>query len=271
MTDFKHPCRVQPGANVDLSTIPTRDADLFPISKKEGRELFAKMNLEIDELQTRFYAEGKQRLLVVFQAMDTGGKDGTIRRVLSGVNPQGVDVHGFGVPSDEEMTHDYLGRVHAHTPAKGRIAVFNRSHYEDVLVVRVLDLVSESRWSKRYGHIRQFERMLTDEGTTIVKIMLHISKDEQKERLEARLQDPAKAYKFNPSDLESRSRWTDYVHAYEDALTETTTDAAPWFVVPADRKWYRNLVVADILIEALEGMDLTYPEPEFDLTDVSIV
>ena len=263
--------RITHGERLDLGSRDPGDKSAFAhLKKATSISLMAVKRDRLTELQRRLWADGSQSLLVVLQAMDTGGKDGTIRKVLSGVNPQGVDVHGFGVPSDEEMAHDYLWRIHTHTPAKGRIAVFNRSHYEDVLVVRVLDLVPESRWSKRYNHIRHFERMLTDEGTTIVKIMLHISKDEQKERLEARLEDPTKAYKFNPSDLESRSRWSDYVQAYEDALTETSTDTAPWFVVPADRKWYRNLVVADILIEALEGMGLEYPEPEFDLTDISI-
>ena len=263
--------RIPSRAQVDLSSRDTRDKSAFAGLKKDTSiEALLERRLKLATLQQRLWADGSHALLVVLQAMDTGGKDGTIRKVLSGVNPQGVDVNGFGVPSDEEIDHDYLWRVHAHSPAKGRIAVFNRSHYEDVLVVRVNELVPESRWSKRYGHIREFERMLTDEGTTIVKIMLHISKDEQKKRLESRLVDPSKGYKFNPSDLDSRARWPSYMRAYEEALAQTSTEAAPWFVVPADRKWYRNLVVAQIIIDALESMDLKYPEPEFDLSNVVI-
>ncbi len=263
--------RILPGEHPELSSRDPRDKSaLADLTKSTSGSAMAERRRRLSELQQRLWADGSQALLIVLQAMDTGGKDGTIRKVLSGVNPQGVEVQSFGVPSDEEMDHDYLWRVHAHAPAKGRIAVFNRSHYEDVLVVRVLGLVPEAHWSKRYGHIRDFERMLTDEGTTIVKIMLHISKDEQKERLEARLADPAKGYKFNPSDLDSRERWADYMRAYEDAVSETSSESAPWFVVPSDRKWYRNIVVAQILIDALESMDLTYPEPDFDLTEIVI-
>jgi PPK2 family polyphosphate:nucleotide phosphotransferase len=263
--------RIRSGERPELGSRDPRDKSAFAdLKKATSVTVLAERRALLAELQQRLWADGSQALLVVLQAMDTGGKDGTIRRVFSGVNPQGVDVNGFGVPSNEEMDHDYLWRIHAHAPAKGRIAVFNRSHYEDVLVVRVNDLVPQSRWSRRYAHIRDFERMLTDEGTTIVKIMLHISPEEQKERLEARLVDPAKGYKFNPSDLDARAQWSDYMRAYEDALAETTSNAAPWFVVPADRKWIRNLVVAQILIEALQSMDLKYPEPEVDLTTIKI-
>jgi PPK2 family polyphosphate:nucleotide phosphotransferase len=263
--------RIPSGVKVDLGSRDPRDKSAFADLKKvTSGPALSQRRLRLAELQQRLWADGSHALLVVLQAMDTGGKDGTIRKVFSGVNPQGVDVIGFGVPSDEEMDHDYLWRVHAHAPGKGRIAVFNRSHYEDVLVVRVNGLVPVARWSKRYGHIREFEQMLTDEGTTVVKIMLHISKEEQKERLEARLDDPAKGYKFNPSDLDSRAQWSGYMRAYGDALAETSTDTAPWFVVPADRKWHRNLVVSQILIEALESMELEYPEPQVDLSTVTI-
>lgn len=263
--------RITQGEAVDLRARRPRDGSAFAdLTKATSRPVLARMRAGLAELQQRLWVDGSHSLLVVLQAMDTGGKDGTIRKVFAGVNPQGVDVNAFGVPSDEEMDHDYLWRVHAHTPAMGRIAIFNRSHYEDVLVVRVNELAPKTRWSRRYGHIRDFERMLTDEGTTIVKIMLHISKREQKERLEARLEDPTKGYKFNPSDLDARARWADYMAAYEDALSETSTQAAPWFVVPADRKWYRNLVVAQILIDALESMHLEYPEPEHDLSTIKI-
>lgn len=263
--------RVAPGSDLDLDGIDTRDMAVHVgLGKASSLPLLRSLNRRLAELQRVLWADGRQSLLVILQAMDTGGKDGTIRKVLTGVNPQGIDVHGFGVPTELELDHDYLWRVHARTPAKGRIGVFNRSHYEDVLVVRVNDLVPEARWSRRYGHIRDFERLLVDEGTTIRKIMLHISKDEQRERLEARLADPTKGYKFNPGDLETRRRWDDYMAAYADAITQTSTDRAPWFVVPADRKWYRNLIVAQILIEALEGMDLSYPEADADLAGIVI-
>ena len=200
--------RIQPGETLDLAALDTRDVGLYPeLSKKSSPEVLAGLTKRLSELQQMLWADGERSLLVVIQAMDTGGKDGTIRRVFSGVNPQGVDVHGFGVPSELELAHDYLWRIHARTPSDGRIGIFNRSHYEDVLVVRVLSLVPQQRWSKRFHHIRAFEQMLADEGTAIVKIMLNISKDEQKDRLEARLADPAKTYKFNPGDLGTRARW----------------------------------------------------------------
>ncbi len=263
--------RINEGTTPRLESVDTRDTSAFPtLSKKTALPVLTRMRRELAELQRVMWADGNHAFLVVLQAMDTGGKDGTIRKVFSGVNPQGVDVTGFGVPSDEEMTHDYLWRVHQHAPARGRIAVFNRSHYEDVLIVRVNNLVPEERWSKRYEHIRGFEQLLADEGTTIVKIMLHISSDEQKGRLQARLADPAKNFKFNPNDLEVRTQWKDYMAAYETAILETSTKDAPWFVVPADRKWYRNLVVAQILIETLQGLDLAYPVSEHDLSHLII-
>lgn len=263
--------RVAEDATLDLSAIDTRDRALYPdMRKRDAVAELRALTIRLSELQRLLWADGNHALLVVLQAMDTGGKDGTIRKVLSGVNPQGVDVTGFGVPSELEHAHDYLWRVHLRTPAVGRIAIFNRSHYEDVLVVRVNGLVDESRWQRRYDHIRNFEALLTDERTTIRKIMLHISKDEQKERLEERLEDPSKNYKFNPNDLEARDRWDDYMAAYEAAITRTSSIRAPWFVVPADRKWYRNLVVARILIDALEELDLAFPTAEHDLDDIEI-
>lgn len=257
--------RISPGSHIDLSTIDAGAKDVHRDLKKDSSQpVLARMNRELADLQRLLWSDGRQSLLVVLQAMDTGGKDGTIRKVFSGVNPQGVDVYGFGVPGPHEADHDYLWRVHLRTPARGRIGVFNRSHYEDVLVVRVNELVPERVWSKRYDHIRNFENMLSDEGTTIVKIMLHISKEEQKERLRARLDDPSKNYKFNPSDLSSRHRWDDYMVAYEDAISQTSTEAAPWYVVPSDRKWYRNLVISQILIDTIKDMDLAYPVADFD-------
>lgn len=242
----------------------------FEGGKEEGRAALPAMRRRLAELQRRLWAESKQALLVIIQAIDTGGKDGTIRHVFSGVNPQGVHVRGFGRPSEMELSHDYLWRVHQHTPALGAITIFNRSHYEDVFVVRVHGLVPEERWSRRYRHIREFERMLGDEGTRIVKLFLHISKDEQRKRLQARLDEPEKNWKFNKADLADRELWDDYQLAFETALSQTSTAHAPWYVVPANRKWYRNLVVSRILIETLEAMDPRYPEPEEDLDEVVI-
>lgn len=263
--------RIKPDATVDLSTIDAGEKSAFEdLNKKSSLSVLKAMNRELAELQRLLWGDGEQSILLVLQAMDSGGKDGTIRKVFSGVNPQGVDVYGFGVPGPHEAAHDYLWRVHQRTPAKGRIAIFNRSHYEDVLVVRVNQLRPEAVWSRRYEHILNFEKMLTEEGTTIVKIMLHISKEEQKERLQARLDDPSKNYKFNPSDLSSRERWDDYMIAYQDAISLTSTDTAPWYVVPADRKWYRNLVISQILIDTIKDMHLAYPEADFDPSSVSI-
>lgn len=263
--------RIQPGSHVDLSVIdPGEKATFAELNKKSSIPVLRGMNRELADLQRLLWSDGGKSLLIVLQAMDTGGKDGTIRKVFSGVNPQGVDVHGFGVPGPHEMAHDYLWRVHLRAPTKGRITVFNRSHYEDVLVVRVNDLAPRDVWSRRYEHIRNFESMLSDEGTEIVKIMLHISKDEQRQRLQSRLDDPSKNYKFNPSDLSSRAKWNEYMEAYQDAIAETTAEAAPWYVVPADRKWYRNLVISQILIDTLEMMDLAYPVADFDPSKITI-
>ena len=263
--------RIRQESMVDLAGIDSREKVAFDhLTKSSSQKVLATMNRELSELQRLLWGDGDQALLVVLQAMDTGGKDGTIRKVFSGVNPQGVDVHGFGVPGPHEAAHDYLWRVHRRTPARGRIGVFNRSHYEDVLVVRVNDLVPESVWSKRYNQIRDFEEMLCDEGTTIVKIMLNVSKAEQKERLQARLDDPSKNYKFNPSDLSSREKWDDYMVAYDDAISLTSADSAPWYIVPSDRKWYRNLVVSQILIDTIRDMGLAYPVTEFDLDGITI-
>jgi PPK2 family polyphosphate:nucleotide phosphotransferase len=190
--------------------------------------------------------------------------------VFAGVNPHGVRIADFKAPTDEELSHDYLWRVHARTPDDGRIQIFNRSHYEDVLVVRVLGLVPEDRWRRRYHHIVEFERMLAEEGTTIVKFFLHISHDEQADRLRERLEDPTKRWKFNKADLDSRRHWDDYMAAYEDAISATTTDTAPWHVVRANKNWYRNLVVARTIVTTLEGLDLRFPDPEEGLDDIVI-
>lgn len=262
--------RIAPGTRVDLAAMDPRDAGAFAGSKDDGEERLGALNERLEELQELLYAEGRHKLLIVLQAMDTGGKDGTIRHVFDGTNPQGVKVASFKKPTAEELDHDYLWRVHAHTPGSGEIVIFNRSHYEDVLVVRVHSLVSEERWSRRYRHINEFERLLADEGTTILKFFLHISPEEQAERLQARIDDPSKHWKFSVGDLDERKRWDDYIAAYEAVLSETSTDWAPWFVVPADRKWYRNLVVASVLVDTLEGLDMSFPAPEDDLAGIVI-
>lgn len=217
------------------------------------------LKVEMHDLQRRLYAQGSQALLVVLQGMDASGKDGTVRNVLSGVNPAGVRVTSFKAPSELELGHDYLWRCHAATPRKGEIAIWNRSHYEDVVVVRVKSLVPKARWQKRYGHIRDFERLLADEGTRIVKLFLHISKDEQQERLQNRVDDPTDRWKFNPADLAERERWPAYMAAFGDALRETSTEHAPWYAIPADRKWVRNLAVAKVLHHTLTSMKPRYP------------
>jgi len=262
--------RVELGTRVNLSEWDPKDKSAFPVKKKEGRKRILELNERLEELQELLYAEHKHKVLIVLQAMDTGGKDGTIRHVFEGVNPQGVRVAGFKKPTPEELAHDYLWRVHKQTPGRGEIVIFNRSHYEDVLVVRVHSLVPEEVWSKRYDHINAFERTLADEGTTILKFFLHIDLDEQRERFQARLDEPHKHWKFNPGDLEERKLWPEYMRAYEDAISRTSTEWAPWYVVPANRKWYRNLVVGTVIIETLEGLDMRYPEPAFDPDEITI-
>lgn len=261
---------VKPGSKIKLSEIDTNDISLYKAGKKHHHDELHELREELREGQNLLYAEGKKKLLVVIQAMDTGGKDGTVKSVFGRVDPQGIEVTSFKKPSAEELSHDYLWRVHQHAPANGMIAVFNRSHYEDIIAVRVKEIFPESVWSKRYRHVVEFERMLVEEGTKIVKIFLHISKDEQKERLQARLDEPAKNWKFNPGDLEDRARWDDFMAEYENIFEKTSTDEAPWYIVPADRKWYRNLVVSQIIIDALKSLDMSYPETDWDPADMIV-
>jgi PPK2 family polyphosphate:nucleotide phosphotransferase len=262
--------RVSPGSRVDLAEHDASDRSAFPdIDKAAAKDELEELNERLGELQELFAANASHRLLIVLQAMDTGGKDGTIRNVFRGVNPVGVSVASFKVPSDAELARDYLWRVHREVPHDGQVTIFNRSHYEDVLIVRVHGLVDAERWRRRYDHINAFEQMLADEGTTILKFFLHISKDEQRERLQARLDDPHKRWKFRRGDLDERTRWDDYMRAYEEALSETSTEWAPWHVVPADRKWYRDLVVSSVIVDALEALDMDWPEPE-DLVGVTV-
>ena len=221
-------------------------------------------------LQEKLWAEGERSLLMVLQAMDAGGKDGTIRHVMRGLNPQGVMVSSFKVPNPTELAHDFLWRIHRRTPGKGLIGVFNRSHYEDVLVVRVKDLAPKSVWKRRYDQINEFEELLSESGTRILKLYLHISKDEQKERLQARLDNPDKHWKFSSADLAERARWDDYMEAFEEMLERCSTDRAPWHVIPSDRKWYRNLVVAELVRDTLADMDPQWPDAEPGLADIVI-
>jgi PPK2 family polyphosphate:nucleotide phosphotransferase len=246
---------VRPGDAYTLASVDPRSTDGAPGDKLATTEAFPEMWERLQVLQEHLYAESSRSVLVVLQAMDAGGKDGTIRHVFRGLNPLGVRVRAFKVPTDEELGHDFLWRVHAHAPLDGELAVFNRSHYEDVLVARVKALVPEEEWQRRFAHIRAFEALLADAGTTVVKLMLHISRDEQRERLQARVDTPDKRWKFNPADLVERERWDEYQHAYEDALRRTSTGTAPWYCIPADRKWYRNWAAMRILIETLEAMD----------------
>jgi PPK2 family polyphosphate:nucleotide phosphotransferase len=217
-------------------------------------------NLErLAVLQEKLYAQGSRGLLVVLQGMDTAGKDGTIAHVMGAFNPQGVEITAFKVPSEEERAHDFLWRVHKATPRRGMVGIFNRSHYEDVLVVRVAGLAPEKVWSKRFRHINEFERVLVDSGVAVVKLFLHITPEEQARRLQDRIDTPEKQWKFNPGDLDTRKQWSAYVAAYQDVFTRCSTPRAPWYVVPANRKWYRNLVVSEILIAALDRLHLAYP------------
>lgn len=263
--------RVRPTESVDLADHDPRDRSAFDGPRDEAEELTTALNERLEALQELLWADGSQRVLVVLQAIDAGGKDGTIRKVFDGLNPQGVKVASFKRPTDAELAHDFLWRVHPHVPGDGEMAVFNRSHYEDVLVVRVAELVPETRWRGRYEHIRAFERLLVDEGTTIVKFFLHISSEEQRERLQERIDRPEKRWKFERGDLAVREQWDDYQTAFADMLAETSTEDAPWYVIPADRKWYRNLVVTQVLVDVLEGLDLSPPPPEDDIADIVVV
>lgn len=259
--------RVPIKGKIKLKDYDPNDSKLFDGNKKDGKEALQKLNAELELLQEQLYAEGKHRLLIVLQAMDTGGKDGAIRAVFEGVNPQGVKVASFKTPTPVELSHDYLWRVHQQTPGKGEIVIFNRSQYEDVLVVRVQNLAPEEVWSKRYQHIREFERLLADEGTTILKFYLHIDLEEQAERFLARVEDPTKQWKFNPGDLDERARWDDYMKAYEDMLNQTSTAWAPWYIIPSNKKWYRNWLISKIVIKTLKNLDMRYPAPVENIED----
>lgn len=262
---------VEPGANLDLGKIDTGEKILYRgTSKDECGPQFAELQGQLQELQKKLYAQNKHRVLVVMQAMDTGGKDGCIKNVFSSIDPQGINVVSFKKPSEAEFAHDFLWRVHARVPSNGQLVIFNRSHYEDIIAVRVKKLFPDEVWQRRQRHVIEFERMLAEEGTTIVKIFLHISKTEQKKRLEARLENPAKHWKVNPDDLVDRARWSEFMEAYEDVISKTSTGFAPWYVVPADRKWYRNLCVARILVDTLKKLEMEFPPINWDPASIKI-
>ncbi len=257
----------KPGKKVNLEEVDPGDTGAYKGTEQDAEKIMETLNGELEVLQERLYAEHKHPILIILQGMDTCGKDGTIEHVFEGVNPQGMQVANFKVPTPNELDHDYIWRIHQRTPAKGEIVIFNRSHYEDVLVVRVHELVADKVWQRRYQHINNFEHMLTDEGTTILKFFLHISKEEQKQRLLDRLNEPDKLWKFNPGDLKERDLWGKYMKAYEDALEETSTDWAPWHIIPADHKWFRNLVIASTLVKTLKDLN---PQPPAAPTEKEI-
>jgi PPK2 family polyphosphate:nucleotide phosphotransferase len=261
--------RLEPGRSVELAGLSTTGRD-YQADRQVAEKEFRHLRDELIELQRRHYAANRDKLLIVFQAMDAGGKDGTIRRIFRGVNPQGVQLTSFKVPSKKELARDFLWRVHQAVPGKGMIGVFNRSHYEDVLVVRVHNIVPESTWRPRYEQINNFEKMLGETGTVILKFYLHISKDEQRDRFQARIDEPAKNWKFSFDDLEKRKLWGDYMSAYEEMLARTTTAWAPWYVIPADQKWYRNLAITRSIVSVLRDLDPQYPKPEKDLSGVIV-
>jgi len=267
---FMEKYRVKPGQKINLQDWDPDDKSAWPEGKKEAKEAFEKLNNELEELQELLYAENKNKILIVLQAMDTGGKDGVIRAVFDGVNPAGVRVASFKVPTEKELSHDFLWRIHQQTPGKGEMVIFNRSHYEDVLVVRVHKLVDEKVWKKRFDHIKNFENLLVDDGTTILKFFLHISKEEQKERLQERLDIPEKNWKFSTGDLEERKLWDEYSHAFEDVLSKTSTEGAPWYIIPANRNWYRNWLIGSILVAKLKSLKMKFPEPEEGLSNIKI-
>ena len=257
MVDLRSKLVVEPGHRVTLERLDPAATHGF--DKATAVATTAKQLERLTELQDRLWAEGRRAVLVILQGIDAAGKDGTIKKVMEAFNPQGCPVSSFKVPSAEELAHDYLWRVHKQVPRKGEIGVFNRSHYEDVLVVRVHDLVPKAVWSKRYDQINEFERLLAESGTTIVKFFLSIDRDEQRERFQARYDDPARRWKFSMGDLEERKRWDDYQAAFDEALSKTSTKWAPWYVIPANRKWFRNLAVSSILADTIAALEPAYP------------
>jgi PPK2 family polyphosphate:nucleotide phosphotransferase len=263
--------RIKPDTRVKLSDWDADDTDIIGKDKSDARVRLDEYRIRLETLQERLYAEGRNKLLIVLQALDTAGKDSTIRHVFQGVDPLGVRVANFKAPTPYELARDYLWRVHHHVPGAGEIAIFNRSHYEDVLVARVNGWIDAAECKRRYRQINDFERMLAETGTTILKLYLHISRDEQKKRLEERRDTPEKQWKFQPGDLAVRAQWDDYMEAYEAALSATSTDYAPWHVIPANSKLARNLMISRLLIGALENLKMRYPDPAPGIAELNIV
>jgi len=266
---FEELLRVKPGSKVDVARFDC--AATFGRDKDAATDELLQVLARLTDLQARTWAEAKHAVLVVVQGIDAAGKDGTIKVIAGAFNPQGTPVTSFKAPSALELAHDYLWRVHQRVPARGEIGIFNRSHYEDVLIVRVHALVPEERWRKRYEHIRNFEKMLTDEGVTIAKFFLAIDRDEQRARFQDRVDDPTKRWKFNPGDLEERNRWDDYSAAFSEMLHETSTSYAPWYLVPANRNWLRNLAVGEILADTLDALKPTYPPAAAGVAGTKVV
>lgn len=263
---------VQPGTKVSFAEVDSNERSLFQDAwKVEFEPQFQQLQNRLQELQKILYAQNHHRILVVMQAMDTGGKDGCIKHVFSRIDPQGVQVCSFKKPTAHELSYDFLWRVHQKVPHRGQLVIFNRSHYEDIIAVRVKRLLPDEVWQRRQQHVVEFERMLADEGTTIVKIFLHISKDEQKRRLEDRLNNPLKHWKFHPDDLADRGQWDEFMSAYEEVISHTSTDCAPWFIVPSDRKWYRNLCVARIMLDTLSNLNMSLPAIDWDPRSIQIM
>ena len=262
--------RLAPLTTVDLARFDTSDTSSWTGGKRRAEATLLSLRQELDRLQELFYADARHGLLVILQGMDTSGKDGVIRHVFEGVNPQGVRVSSFKQPTPEELSHDFLWRVHRDAPGKGEIVIFNRSHYEDVLVARVHHLVPRGVWSKRFDAINAFERELVEEGNTILKFFLHISRQEQGRRLRERIKDPTKRWKLNLADFHERRFWTQYQAAYEDVLQRTNTPWAPWYLLPSDHKWFRNLAISSILVEVLRAMKLKYPQPPVPVSALRI-
>jgi PPK2 family polyphosphate:nucleotide phosphotransferase len=261
--------RLQPGQAINLNHITTKGKELHP-NRAEADAEFKQLRDELAEWQYNLYAADQQKLLIILQALDAGGKDGTIRRIFAGVNPQGVIITSFKVPSARELSHDFLWRIHQAVPGRGQIGVFNRSHYEDVLVVRVDEVVPTAVWQARYELINDFEKLLTQTGTHILKFYLHISKEEQRQRLQERLDDPTKNWKFELGDLHKRQQWDDYRAAYNDALTYCNTNHAPWYVIPSDQNWYRNLAIMRVIVHTLRQINPQTPPVTADLSGIVI-
>jgi PPK2 family polyphosphate:nucleotide phosphotransferase len=262
--------RIKPGKAPKLHKIDTAGTPDWSKGREAGEARARELNRELETLQELLYAEAKHRVLIVLQAMDTGGKDGVIRKVFEGVNPSGVRVASFKQPSSLELSHNYLWRYFQQLPKRGEIVIFNRSHYESVLVERVHELVPKRTWKRRFGHIADMEQALSDEGTTILKFFLHISKEEQKLRLQARLDDKERLWKFSVGDIAEREHWDEYMEAYEEAIEQTSSEDSPWYVIPADKKWYRDLVIAEVVVETLKGLNMNYPKPASGLDSIVI-